>query len=161
MGVYGKTVMQEGFVSLGVLIFNLFYLINALKIPLGTFNDPGPGFFPTLLGFLGVITSIIIAVNAFLQARDGQISRQNMSDENIPKEGIWRLYGYLIALASLAAFFETVGSLFGIFILGFVLAKISGLRGWWKPLLLSVSLSLAIYAVFALWLKVPLPNNLF
>lgn len=145
---------KEGIFSLGVLAFTLFYLLNSLKIPLGTFSEPGPGFLPMILSIVGVAISLFLVVTSF---KKKGITETNEDNKENPKKILW----YIVFSIIFTLIFNSVGTIVAVFILTFGLSKVSGLRGWRAPLVLSLCFSVSIYVVFAILLKVPLPNSFF
>jgi hypothetical protein len=134
----------------GVSVFCALYLAWALRMPFGGVSQPGPGFFPVILG----VTGLAIALGFFVRAAvGGKIVRGSPLPHGAPA----RLAGYVIAVALYAGTQSLVGTYVGIFILVLVLSKISGLGGWVKPVALAGGCTAVAFLLFGLVLGVPLP----
>jgi putative tricarboxylic transport membrane protein len=134
----------------GVSVFCALYLVWALWMPFGGVKEPGPGFFPVILGVAGLAIALGFFVHAMIK---GNIVR----GAPMPKGGLARLIGYILTVALYAATQSIVGSYVGIFVLVLALSKISGLGGWVKPIALAGGCTAVAYGLFGLALDVPLP----
>ncbi len=139
------------FFTLGILLFCAAYFIEAMRLPFGSINEPGPGFFPVIIGAIGFILSFSIW---------GENIRKKNSARYGKMENITLLFLYMGALIGLVIFFKWVGSLFGVFLLVLLLMKTSRLPGWKRPAFISLITSLVIHLVFGYWLKVSLPAGI-
>ena len=98
--------------SLVWLGFAIYICIASSRLSFGSFDHPGPGFLPLLVGiFLGIFSII-----AFLQAH-----LSNAEDETTqpwyPKERWKKLIGVLAVMFLYALFFEILGFLVSTFLL--------------------------------------------
>jgi hypothetical protein len=66
----------------------------------------------------------------------------------------------MAALAGYAAAAGTVGFLTASFVLVVVASRLLGAAGWLRPAALALGVTLAAYALFVVWLGVPLPAGL-
>ncbi len=137
----------------GVSVFCALYLAWALRMPFGGVSQPGPGFFPVLLGVAG----LAIALGFFVR---GAISGHIVRGSPLPGGALARLAGYVLTIAFFAGTQSFIGTYVGIFALVLVLSRISGLRGWVKPAALAGGCTAVAYALFGLILGVPLPLGL-
>lgn len=134
----------------GIALFCAIYLAWALRMPFGGVRNPGPGFFPVTLGLAGVAISLGFIVHALAK---GPLLR----GAPMPKAVLARLAGYVVAVGLYAATQSIVGSYVGIFVLVFVLSRLSGLPGLAKPLALAAVCAAVAYVLFGVILGVPLP----
>lgn len=134
----------------GVSVFCALYLVWALRMPFGGVSQPGPGFFPVLLGVAG----LAIALGFFVSAA---MSRNIVRGSPLPGGALARLAGYVATVAFFAGSQSYIGTYVGIFILVLVLSKLSGLGGWVRPLGLAGSCTAVAFVLFGLILGVPLP----
>ena len=134
----------------GVSVFCALYPAWALRMPFGGLNQPGPGFFPVLLGVAG----LAIALGFFVSAA---MSRNIVRGSPLPRAALARLAGYVATVAFFAGSQSYIGTYVGIFILVLVLSKLSGLGGWAKPLGLAGGCTAVAFVLFGLILGVPLP----
>lgn len=146
--------------EIGVLLFCLFYIYSALRIPFGTLAEPGPGFFPLILAFLGLAVSLALLVSTLW--RRPRTQESGSGEKVVPATGFGGGRDLIVFVAAIVVFglcFETVGVVLGLIILTVALCRICGLEGWRKPLVVGVVTSLSVYAVFALIFKIPMPNG--
>jgi putative tricarboxylic transport membrane protein len=136
------------------LLFALYIVIESVRLPLGSFRDPGPGFLPLLVG---IILGILSAVS-FFQARAEK--GPALGTSWYPKERWKSLSGVLIALITYAGALEIIGFLISTFLFLVFLFR-SGLesRSWFWAIGGSALSSFACYAVFDLWLRAQLPKG--
>ncbi len=139
------------FFILGILIICAIYFIGAIRLPFGSINEPGPGFFPSIIGAIGFILANFLL---------GEIIKNREGAKYVKTENINLLFLYMGSLACLVIFFKWIGSLFGVFLLALVLMKTSRVPGWKLPTIISLITSLGIHLVFGYWLKVSLPAGI-
>jgi putative tricarboxylic transport membrane protein len=140
--------------SLIWLGFALYICTESLRLPLGSWRDPGPGFLPLASGvFLGVLSGV-----SFFQAR------MRATDES---RGGWyspeRWKSLLLILAALfgyALVLDALGFLVSTFILLLVLFRFVEPQKWFVAIGGGVLASIICYAVFELWLKTQLPRGI-
>jgi len=121
---------------------------------MGSLGNPGPGFLPFWVGVALATMSLTLIVGSLLdrekpgvQAAEG-IQRQHVA---------WMVGGLLLYTLLL----ETVGYPVTTFLLLSALVKILGQRGWYTVLGFSALATAGSYALFGLWLGVPLPWGIF
>ena len=120
------------------------------KLKLGTLRQPGPGFFPFWGGLLLGACALILLARSLK-------SRERRRFGAIPWPALIMVLG---ALLGYLLFLETLG--FVIVTLLFLLALFCFAEiGWIKHVAWSVIATSLVYALFKLWLKVPLPSGLF
>ncbi len=143
--------------SLVWLAFAIYVCIASSRLSFGSFDHPGPGFLPFLVGiFLGIFSII-----AFLQAYLSKIT-----DETTPswysKERWKKLVGVLTVMFLYALCLEILGFLISTFLLLVFLFRY-GMepKRWTVAIGASGIASLSSYAVFELWLKTQLPRGIF
>jgi putative tricarboxylic transport membrane protein len=141
--------------GLVLIVFSGLVSAGALRYYLGTPNEPGPGMFPFLLGFVIAFLSLIVLFGA---KRDS--SRRKCQHNSVSEIGKKRrVWGIIIALAFYGFFLEILGFVLCTFILfGFLLGFIS-LQKWYVAIGGALLGSLGSYAVFKLLLQVQLPRG--
>ena len=147
--------MRHQWVSISLLAFGLVYLLVALELKPGTITDPGPGFFPRILGVgMIVVAAAIIGIETWKTMRP---SARAAGTALLPGWNALRfmagLVGYLIALpyagyplATFAAFVYLV------WLMGESRRRVI--------LGLAAGLSVSFYLIFQ-YLQVPLPMGIF
>ncbi len=129
--------------------------VESIRLPLGSFHDPGPGFLPLLVGLALAALSLI----SFRQAgRAGAAdSRSSWFSPEKWKNLVW----VLLALFAYVAVLSSLGFLLSTFLFLTFLFR-AGVEpiGWRWSVGGSVAASLACYVVFELWLQTQLPKGI-
>ena len=118
-------------------------------LPLGTHNQPGPGYFPLLLAILLIIFGGILIARGGLTRAFRSLS--------------WSEAPHAIAILACSVlatlFMERVGyRITMIIILGFLLGAMERIR-LWQALTLTLGLALGSFWLFDSLLRVPLPRG--
>ncbi len=144
--------------EVSTLLVCVFYLYHALQMPVGTMSDTGPGFFPVLLGVLGVTISATLLVAA--------ISRRRSISGEKPKllpsfdfGGNRDLILYVGTLVVFVLAFEALGGIIAIFLVAVTLARICGMKSWVGISVLGVLTTTALYVVFDTAFKISMPSG--
>jgi len=123
------------------------------KLGFGSTKQPGPGFFPALVGLFGLVFGILLIIHYLVQkSLDGErkIFEKGQKGRFVAMVAIF--CGWLISLPWLgfiiATFFATLA-----------FAKIMGLEGWLRPVLLSLGGAVFIYLLFDIWFYSDLPRG--
>lgn len=132
----------------------VYSILSMLQLEVGTFANPGPGFVPEFLGVISVVLSAALLISSFRRPLEEK------KEESSEKGSLVRLGLYVLACFVFLPLFDFLGSLLSVWILVFLLSKISGLKGWWRPAALGFVTSSAFYWLFAAALQVPLPQGL-
>lgn len=128
--------------------------IESIRLRLGDFRKPGPGFLPFISGILlGLFGLILIVI----------LSKTIGEDEKPKGEMLWvkdnskKLLLTLLALFVYAMVLETLGFLIATFIFLFFLFKLTEPKRWAMPVVLSGVTVILSYLVFCVWLKSSFP----
>lgn len=142
--------------SLVWLAFAIYICIASSRLSFGSFDHPGPGFLPLLVGiFLGIFSII-----AFLQAYLSKVTDETTSSW-YPKERWKKLIGVLMVMFIYALCLEILGFLVSTFLLLVFLFRFgTESQRWLVAIGGSGIASFSSYAVFELWLKTQLPKGL-
>jgi putative tricarboxylic transport membrane protein len=140
-----------------VLAAGIVYEVMALWMPRGRIGQPGPGFFPMIVGALLILTAAACLVQALMTRRAAGPITQPIAaptSENRQVAKVWFLIGFLILYAVAV---QPVG--FPIALMLFLVAsiRIFGYRKWLPALGIAAALTVISYVTFVIWLKVPLP----
>lgn len=136
------------------ILFALYICVESLRMPLGTWQDPGPGFVPLASGILLGGLSLV----CFVQAR--LCESEEAKESWYPKVRWKNLVFILITLCAYALFLEILGFIFDTFILLVLLFRSIEPQKWIVAIGGSALTSLLCYAVFELWLKSQLPKGI-
>lgn len=145
----GDLIIAIVWISLGIFI-----AIVSYKIKLGSFNQPGPGLIPFILGIALSLSSIPILIHSFLDIH----SRTKQEDESIWK-GV-NLKNICLMVASLLFYpliLEKIGYIMTTFIVFLLLFKLAGFQKWRFALIASFFTAVISYLLFNTLLEVQLP----
>lgn len=132
--------------------------LGAAQHSIGTFNDPGPGFFPMALGaVLGVLSLIILAGGILAKrAEAGETALPQAKQGKVSKEA-------LIVIGALAAYgvlLVPLGFILTTFVIFAALMVLVAGQKWFVAVGGAAGLSLVSYFIFATLLGVNLPHGL-
>lgn len=127
---------------------------ESLRLPLGSWRDPGAGFLPLGAGlFLGLL-SIIHYFQARI-CREGDIRKSWISRER------WKSLVIILAvLFGYALLLDVLGFLISTFLLLLVLFSLAKPKKWAVAAGGSALASILSYIVFEIWLKTQLPRGI-
>ena len=128
-------------------------IVDSIQVGIGTFRAPGPGSFPFCLGILFATLAIIIPVRRHL-------------DPNETKPNAWegiewgRLVAVMVSTLLYISLFERIGYLIATFAL--MLFQLYGVEKGriFGKVVLALSVVIASYIIFNVWLQVRLPRGL-
>ncbi len=126
---------------------------EALKLKIGEFNQPGPGFFPFCIGLVMGILSIVALVLSLLE-RKGQI----VTSEKIRW---WNIILIVLLLIGYALSLEKVGFLINTFLLITILLRFVEPQSWRTSILGGIIIAILTNLVFNVFLKAQIPRGIF
>jgi len=135
-----------------ILIVGVVLLIAAYPLPYMAENVPGPGFLPLWVSF-GILASGAVVT---AQALRGRLR----PGEPIPWPDLpgWRQVSVmLVALALALILFDELGFVITTTAFMTIVIFSLGVRSWLTLITAPIAAAAILYAVFALWLGVPLP----
>jgi putative tricarboxylic transport membrane protein len=141
--------------SLIWLVFAIYICVESIRLPLGSWRDPGPGFLPLFVGLILASLSIV----CFIQARTADSTDQKASWYSREK---WKnLIWILLALLAYALVLDYLGFLVTTFLLLIFLFRF-GMepQRWFWAIGGSGIASVSCYVVFELWLRTQLPKGI-
>jgi putative tricarboxylic transport membrane protein len=135
--------------AVGLALVATAYLVFGRAYSLDTLAALGPGAFPLAVG----LVLLALAVWQFAAAGrriapSGPPTAPPRSRASLVMAGVLVVY---------AAVLPRIGFLVASSALVFVSARLMGLDGWWRPVVLAVGVSVAARVLFVTWLGVPLP----
>ena len=136
------------------LLIGLFVSGMGIKFSLGTFNYPGPGFFPFLVGLILSSLSLGILILAV---------KERSPNAHFTE---WPDFGrkVFITLAVLFAYsfsLEYLGYIIGSILLMIYLFKVPGAQRWWFSTFVTVVTIALTYYVFGVLLQAQFPKGSF
>ena len=133
------------------MLLALFYLFEGRDLSLTAEFGPGAGFFPLVLGITLFILSTVWLVQGIKDRTDASWKKI------IPALKPVLLFVGCVVFCLFVPNLGTVVALFALLYCIWFFEKIS----WWLNLILSLSVSLGLYAIFKIGLEVSLPQGLF
>jgi hypothetical protein len=135
------------------LALSLGVCYGARAMPMGAVRDPGAGFLPFWIGVTLAAMSVALVVGAVLDRERGAAGTVEGLQRRQVAWIVAALVGYALAL-------DALGFLLTTFILLGVLLRILGERGWGTVLGFATLATAGSWALFGLWLGVPLPGGI-
>jgi len=144
--------------SLVWLGLSVLICIGSVRLSLGSFHNPGPGFLPFIAGsVLGVLAAIV-----YLQARRSAVSAaQTKRPLWTNPGGVKKIVLVTLALLVYVAVMEYLGFLISTFMFFVFLLRTIEPQRWSVVMLESVLASGVSYFIFEIWLQAQLPRGIF
>ena len=130
-----------------LLVFGAGFLIEARRYTFGAPNAPGPGFLPMMLGVAFVVLALVLLVRPWRLPEDALLPE---------RAGAVRIVATVVFLAAAIALLDRLGFLVTATLLMLGLLLVLDRRPV-RDLLLAPASTVAVYVVFKVWLRVPLP----
>lgn len=136
------------------VVFGALVAWEALRLGVGAWRQPGPGFFPLSIGLAWIGLGAMLALSRGSTAEAHPARREVAS----PAERV-RWARALLVLGAYGLMLEPLG--FVAATLGFITLWLRGLERsrWSEALLVALAATAAAYALFVRWLRVPLPTG--
>jgi putative tricarboxylic transport membrane protein len=144
--------LEDRIVSMVFLIFSCLVLIESVRLKLDDIREPGPGFVPFILG----LTLAILSIIAFIFP-DPQKKMAAFWNDWQKGRGIISIFAGLVVYLPLV---KILGFYIDTFLLMTFLLKMSGERGYKRPLLISLLTVGVTYLLFHKLLFIPFPQGL-
>lgn len=135
------------------LLLGCVYALVACRLPVGTLDAPGPGFYPRLVAVLWIATSAV----SFVWAVKGLRSHSVLRLPSRPR--LLRALTVAGAVAGYALVFERLGFVLSLLLLSVAGARIFGYRRWSGALMYAIGAVAIVWLLFGVLLKVPLPQG--
>lgn len=153
--------MNSLIISIFFLIVGCFFSINSVPLikPNSSNINLEPGVFPMFLGILLIIISLFMIVSSVLQIINGKrkgIKSDNNNEAEVSSYVIKDIIVVTISIIVFIVIWQLINFFVGLVILIFVLFKLFGIFKLKSYIIFAISLSLVIYVVFSLVLKLNL-----
>jgi len=135
------------------LFFGIFILVGAQNYSFGTFQEPGGGLYPTLLGILLIIMAVL------LLAQTRKASGEEGPQWDLKGGGLKRCVLALCGLMVIPFLFNVLGFLPTIFLFMIYVMKIILPLPWLTALATSVISTVGGHFLFQSWLKIQFPRG--
>lgn len=135
----------------GVVVLLAAYVIReSLRMPLGRTDQPGPGFYPLVLGLLLCAAGLILLLQLLLQPLDRKAYTQIGGRD---------VFAIVLALMIAALLFERLGFIVTVGLFLFALLRVLSPLGWIKSGVAGVTTAIIASIFFQKILGVPLPTG--
>jgi putative tricarboxylic transport membrane protein len=139
------------------LLLGALLCIGSIKLNLGNFHKPGPGFMPFLAGAILALLGVIL----FFSGSGGPKVEVGSSEKGFWRGSNWKnvlfpflsLFGYLLLL-------QPLGFLLTSFLFLFLLFKFTKPKSWVEPCLFSGATVILSYFIFSVWLRCQFPKGM-
>ena len=141
-----------------LVLVGLGYGLQATREGIGSASDSGPGLFPLAVAVVLVVSGLVVVAQEYRSETGAAVSVDDDGGALEDAEVHWPRVA-LVLLASLVVPFvaSTVGFVTSLSVAMAVIAKVMGMRGWWRPAALGIGFGVVTWWVFVYWLVVPLP----
>ena len=131
------------------LVIGIVACIGAYELELGQLNKPGPGLWPFILAVLLVACSLILLV-------------KDVRKDNYEKfTGKTKLVIYsIVAIVAFIGIFKYLGMVPAVLGLLVFQLRVVGAESWKMSALVTAGMTVVVYLLFSLWLKIPFPGLL-
>jgi putative tricarboxylic transport membrane protein len=137
----------DHWIGLFFAIFSTYICVESLRLGLGTFHRPGPGFMAFYCGIvLGVLSIILVSLKFLRNPEEG------------PSWGKWgKVIILVVAIFVFTLFLEKIGFLLSTFLFIFFVLKVVERRRWRFSVGVALLVAMASYVVFDILLEAQLP----
>jgi putative tricarboxylic transport membrane protein len=144
---------KEWVLVLGMFLIGVIFVIEALRLGLGSVHRPGPGFLPFYGGLLLSIISFFSLIKSFFTAPKGS------GKERVFAGSILKVVAIVVSLIIYILIIPWLGYLLSTFMLLLFLFKAGGFRKW-AFILAAAFLSVCMsYLLFSYWLGMRFPKG--
>jgi len=144
--------MLEKIVSGVLVVISLVYMFAAKDLAFGSFGQPGVGFMPIIVGYMGSGLSIINFISVMMKKpKNGEES------DPLAQFDLVKLVKFVIGCAAYVLLLKYTGFLIATFLVLTYLLKVTEVKGWVLPVIISAGTSVGFYVVFQKMLGVLLP----
>jgi putative tricarboxylic transport membrane protein len=138
------------------LFLSVYIAFECYRLGLGTWHEPGPGYFPfgatVLLG--GMALSVFIkSLRRSAAPKQGPPLEQKSRRLNVVL--------VLIAMGLYSFFLNTIGFVLCTFLIVFFFVKVIALQRWKSSILMAIGMAVGSYLLFSVLLNAPLPLGFF
>ena len=146
---------KEWMINAAMFIIGVVFVIESLRLGLGSVRHPGPGLLPLYTGVaLGLVASFSL-VRAFL-APKGERDKEKFFGPSIGNVVI-----ILLGLVAYVFLLPWLGYIISTFMLLIFLFRAGGFRKWGLIVLLAFRATAATHLVFSSWLNLRFPKGIF
>ena len=143
---------EERIIALALFGFSALYLVSSLRLAVGNPRNPGPGFFPIVMGVLLTVCTGIYGI---------QVIRKRTQGEKPAPEGAGKNYRALAAIIGSGIFYPlilgTLKFLVSTFLATFIMLYLLKPQRLLSSIFLALAMAIAAFMTFSRLLGVGLP----
>ncbi len=146
---------KEWIINAAMFVIGVVFLIESLRLGLGSIRRPGPGLLPLYTGVALSLVASFSLIRCFLAAK-GEKDKEKFFGQSVGNVVI-----ILIGLVAYVFLLPWLGYLISTFMLLMFLFRAGGFRKWGLILLLAFVATSATHLVFSSWLNLRFPKGFF
>lgn len=136
------------------LALSIGYLIQAMGMPSGTLDNPGPGMFPVGVGFAAIVVSLIVVVEGLTGAGTrGSMDLPTGFERRQVLLFMGTLIGFIVLLPLLGMYISAA-----IYVIATL--KFLGKMSWVRSAIIGLIIGVAVTWIFSEVLEIPLPTGI-
>ncbi len=136
------------------LIFAVVLCIESYRLNIGTLHNPGPGFYPLVVGLTLLLFSFILLFSSIFLEKEGLTEK---TEEKSNKKNIL-LIVFLLLLYAIV--YEYLGFIVSTLLFIICILKIIERKKWLVAISFAIFTAAISYMVFNLWLNANLPKGI-
>lgn len=144
-------------VRIAPLLVTVFYLAMAVQLPIGTLRQPGMGLFPVIVGTLFLVGAIANLVPSRKAMQATVLDDDSDEDETVVGDMAWRVPTLALIMVVYVVAAPLAGHLLAAAICSFLALRLVSSLAVWKQIVTAVSVSVASFVLFSVFLGVRLP----
>lgn len=125
-----------------------------MKLGIGGKGELGPGLLPFVAGLFVLVTGCVLGILTLARREQTGPSAEQ---KKIDRKGWIRVCEILFSFAVWPLLVGFIGYIISTFLVSLGMAKAVGYKGWLRPIILSVSISLCIWLIFGFMFQLDLP----
>lgn len=141
----------ERVIGLFLALFGALWIGESLRLPYASGFAPGSGFLPLWLG------AILIGLACLLVYRSFASVTHAPTEEPISRRALGRIAPVVVGLALAVAAVEWIGFVVAVTVYLAFLVRVMERRPWSAAIVFSAATAAALFLIFKVWLRVPLP----
>ena len=154
-----RSIYQNAFAAT-FLAVGVGYESMALSMPVGGFANPGPGLYPIIVGAALILTSAACLIQNLVSGVPDRVLADDAGAPAQAKGGVRRAWLLVAALFAYVIALKPLGFPVALPLLLMASVRVFGETNWLRNFAVSFVLTAIAYAVFIMWLKVPLPMGI-
>lgn len=149
--------------SLVLVVISGIWILEGVKLGLWIPGvSAGSGFVPAVFAALALFSSLFVIVSSLKKRRAAADAAPEPEEEKNPGTGLAKLGTLVPVLFCVGAIvcLQLFGLVITVFAISFLWLMFVSSQGLKKSLIIAVLITLFIYLVFELWLKIPFPGDI-